>query len=463
MEFASSNGRRLGILVDFVTIMASFFVTFFFESWVQGHVPFASPGRTYFETYAFLTLTGTLSLLFVEYPVKRLTTWWHDVKIAIRLNITLILLFSAFSFALKVHSFSRLFIGTYFVVNITLMMANRGAIRSLLGIRRRAGWDTKTRLIVGCGKMAFIYLDRLEKHPHMGIRVVGYVANGHETLRVPYLGKLSDLRDVLGTHQIDGVVITLPMTDNRIEEIIDECELHGIPVELTLDNLSSKLAYSQVVQGMGLPRLTLSQVSHAPNALLLKRITDFFLSGLSLLILSPAFLIIALAIKLDDAGPVFFTQTRVGQFGRSFQIHKFRSMKVNAEHIREQLLHLNEMSGPVFKISSDPRVTRVGNWLRKLSLDELPQFYDVFIGAMSLVGPRPPLPSEVKQYDIQYRRRLSVKPGITCLWQISGRNNIDFDAWMDLDLAYIDNWSYGKDIRILLKTIPAVLRGHGAS
>jgi len=227
--------------------------------------------------------------------------------------------------------------------------------------------------------------------------------------------------------------------------------------------LSANLAYSQVVQGMGLPRLTLSQVPHAPNALLLKRITDFFLSGLALLILSPAFLIIALAIKLDDAGPVFFTHTRVGQFGRSFQIHKLRSMKVNAEHIREQFLHLNEMSGPVFKITSDPRVTRVGYWLRKLSLDELPQFYDVFIGAMSLVGPRPPLPSEVKQYDIQYRRRLSVKPGITCLWQISGRNNIDFNAWMDLDLAYIDNWSYGEDIRILLKTIPAVLRGHGAS
>ena len=463
MEFASSNGRRLGIIVDFVTIMVSFFVTFFIETWLQSRVPFAPQGRTYFETYAFLTLTGTLSLLFVEYPIRRLTTWWHEVKIAFRLNVILILLFSAFSFILKLHSFSRMFIGTYFVVNILFMVANRGVIRSILGVRRKAGWDIKTRLIVGCGTMALLYLERVKQHPQMGIRVVGYLASSRETMPLAYLGQFSDLREVLRTHQIDGVVITLPMTDPRIEEVIDECDLHGIPVELTLDSLSSKLAYSQVIYGMGLPRLTLSQVPHAPNAVLLKRITDFILSGLALLILSPVFLLIALAIKLDDGGPVFFSQTRAGQFGRLFQIHKFRSMKVNAEEIRGQLLHLNEMSGPVFKITSDPRVTRVGNWLRKLSLDELPQFYDVFVGTMSLVGPRPPLPLEVQQYDTQYRRRLSVKPGITCLWQISGRNNIDFDAWMDLDLAYIDNWSYAEDLRILLKTIPAVLRGHGAS
>lgn len=138
-------------------------------------------------------------------------------------------------------------------------------------------------------------------------------------------------------------------------------------------------------------------------------------------------------------------------------------MRVDAEQVREQFWHLNEMSGPVFKISDDPRVTRVGRWLRKVSLDELPQLYDVFVGHMSLVGPRPPLPTEVEQYDVQHRRRLSVKPGITCLWQISGRNEVDFQRWMELDLAYIDNWSLGEDLRILMKTIPAVLKGRGAS
>lgn len=463
MEFASANGRRLGIIVDFVTVMASFFVTFFIETWIEGHVPFAYQGRTYFETYAFLTLTGTLSLLFVEYPVKRLTTWWHEAKIALRLNVIIVLLFSAFSFLLNLHSFSRLFIGTYSIVNILFMAANRGLIRTVLGVRRKAGWNVKTRLIVGCGAMANLYLDKVKQHPQIGIRVIGYIATKIETMPLPYLGQLTDLREVLAVHQIDGVVITLPMTDPRIEQVIEECDLQGTPMELTLDSLSSKLVYSQLVNGMGLPRLTLSQVPHAPNAVLLKRVTDIILSGLALLALSPIFLLIAMAIKLEDGGPVFFAQTRTGQFGRLFQIHKFRSMRVNAEQMREQLLHLNEMSGPVFKITSDPRVTRVGNWLRKLSLDELPQFYDVLIGTMSLVGPRPPLPSEVKQYDAQYRRRLSVKPGITCLWQISGRNTIDFDAWMDLDLAYIDNWSYAEDMRILMKTIPAVLRGHGAS
>jgi lipopolysaccharide/colanic/teichoic acid biosynthesis glycosyltransferase len=144
-------------------------------------------------------------------------------------------------------------------------------------------------------------------------------------------------------------------------------------------------------------------------------------------------------------------------------MHKFRSMRVDAEALKAQLLHLNEMGGPVFKIKNDPRVTRVGRFLRKTSLDELPQFLDVLVGNMSLVGPRPPLPSEVSQYDAHHRRRLSVKPGITCLWQISGRNEIDFDEWVDLDLRYIDNWTYLLDLKILLQTVPAVLRKKGAS
>lgn len=458
------SGRRVGLMVDVVTIILSFYLTYTLITWIRGFAPFSYDGRRFYETFAFLMLSTLLSLIFfVEYPTRRLTTWWHEVRIAARINLVSLSVFTVFSFALKIQMFSRLFLASYFIVNMTMMLGNRILIRGTLGLRRKAGWDTRTRLILGCTDVASTYVDRVEAHPQLGIRILGYLANERHILGMPYLGTLSNLRNTLLNHQVDGVVITLPMTDPRIENIIDECELQGIPVELVLDNLSTKLAYSRVVEGMGLPRLILSQVPHSPNAVALKRATDVILSGLTLIVLLPLIGLIALVIKLDDGGPVFFAQTRVGQFGRTFRIHKFRSMKVDAERVRDEFLHLNEMSGPVFKITNDPRVTSVGRWLRKLSLDELPQFYDVFVGNMSLVGPRPPLPSEVQKYDVQYHRRLSVKPGITCLWQISGRNNIDFDAWMSLDLAYIDTWSYSQDLKILLKTIPAVLRGRGAS
>jgi lipopolysaccharide/colanic/teichoic acid biosynthesis glycosyltransferase len=177
---------------------------------------------------------------------------------------------------------------------------------------------------------------------------------------------------------------------------------------------------------------------------------------------SPVFLIVSILIKTDSKGPVFFRQQRVGYNGRLFTCLKFRTMINNAEESRDELLHLNEMTGPVFKITHDPRMTRMGRFLRQTSLDELPQFINVLKGDMSLVGPRPPLPSEVEQYQCEDRRRLSMKPGITCLWQVSGRSNIPFEKWMELDKEYIDNWSLKLDLKILVKTIPAVLRGSGA-
>ena len=194
-----------------------------------------------------------------------------------------------------------------------------------------------------------------------------------------------------------------------------------------------------------------------------KTVFDKIGALVGIIIASPLALLIALAIKLGDGGPIFFKQVRSGMNGRPFIFYKFRTMNVNAESQKNELLSLNELSGPVFKITDDPRVTLVGKFLRKTSMDELPQFYNVIKGDMSLVGPRPPLPSEVKQYQVWQYRRLSVKPGITCLWQINGRNNIDFDKWMKLDLYYIDNWSFWTDIKIILKTFPVILRCNGAS
>ena len=197
--------------------------------------------------------------------------------------------------------------------------------------------------------------------------------------------------------------------------------------------------------------------------LLLKRLVDASLSLIVLVLLSPLFLLVALLIKLTSPGPVFFVQNRVGMNQRKFRLYKFRSMVVDAEAKMAELAHLNERDGPAFKIENDPRITRIGRFLRKTSIDELPQLLNVLSGEMSLVGPRPPLPDEVKKYEWLFRKRLSVKPGITCIWQISGRNHVSFDRWMEMDHEYVENWSLWLDLKILFKTVPAVLLSRGAS
>ncbi len=202
-------------------------------------------------------------------------------------------------------------------------------------------------------------------------------------------------------------------------------------------------------------------VREVPFAII-KRALDVTVSLFALILLSPILLAVMIAVKLSSLGPVLFRQTRVGVGGRLFTCYKFRSMCVDAEAKREKLLHLNEASGPVFKIKKDPRITPVGRVIRKFSLDELPQLFNVLIGDMSLVGPRPPVPSEVAAYNTRTRQRLSVKPGLTCLWQISGRSSVAFDRWVELDLLYIDTMSFWGDVAILLKTVPAVVFARGA-
>lgn len=196
----------------------------------------------------------------------------------------------------------------------------------------------------------------------------------------------------------------------------------------------------------------------------IKRVIDIVLAAIGLLVFSPIMLIVVIAIKLEDfKGPVLFSQERVGKLGEIFKIYKFRSMYVDAEQRLQELQHLNEQTGPVFKIKDDPRITKVGKFIRKTSLDELPQLVNVLRGEMSIVGPRPALPREVKQYNAYQKQRLLVKPGITCIWQVSGRNNIGFDEWVELDLEYIKNQSLGLDIKLILQTIPALLGDHNAS
>jgi exopolysaccharide biosynthesis polyprenyl glycosylphosphotransferase len=217
------------------------------------------------------------------------------------------------------------------------------------------------------------------------------------------------------------------------------------------------------VSGFDYPLLNLRRTPTSEARLAVKRLLDFTGGMIGLILASPVMLAAAIAIKLDSKGPVIFKQVRAGRNGRKFTMYKFRSMVADAEELKARIAHLNEMGGPVFKIKKDPRITKIGAFIRKTSIDELPQLFNIIAGDMSIVGPRPALPSEVAQYAPWQRRRLSVKPGLTGLWQVSGRNQVDFDEWMQLDLEYIDSWSLWLDIKIILKTVPVVLLRKGAS
>jgi exopolysaccharide biosynthesis polyprenyl glycosylphosphotransferase len=229
-----------------------------------------------------------------------------------------------------------------------------------------------------------------------------------------------------------------------------------------MEYLPRQMAKVYVEMVEGLPMLTFSTAPVDASALMIKRAADILLSLFFLVVTAPLMLIIALAVRLSSPGPVLFRQVRCGLNGRRFTLYKFRSMYRDAEEKKAEVAHLNVMDGPVFKVRDDPRATPVGKIIRAYSLDELPQLFNVLIGDMSFVGPRPPIPEEVSQYQRWQRRRLSMKPGLTCLWQVSGRSDVDFETWMKMDLEYIDSWSLGLDVRIFLKTIPTVLSRKGA-
>jgi exopolysaccharide biosynthesis polyprenyl glycosylphosphotransferase len=313
-------------------------------------------------------------------------------------------------------------------------------------------------------------VQKMERTPELGLKILGYIdAENPNSCNIydktKRLGYLEDLEMLLKEEVVDEVFVFLPIKSFyfEIQLILKVCETAGIEVKIPADLFSLKLAKATISRYDGIPVIDLYTSPKMNWQLFVKRLMDMMTSGLLLSLLSPLFLLVAVLIKTTSRGPIFFVQRRVGYNGRQFSCLKFRTMVQDAEERREELLHLNELTGPVFKIRNDPRVTPLGRWLRKMSIDEFPQLINVFWGDMSLVGPRPPIPNEVDQYPLNDRRRLSVKPGITCLWQVNGRNRIPFEEWMELDRQYIDDWSLRLDLKILAKTIPAVLRGSGAS
>ena len=351
------------------------------------------------------------------------------------------------------------------VLDLVLTFFYKVLVYSYLKKARKKGLNTLNLLVIG-DHNAKGFLRQILMHQEWGYRVVALI--GPDSLQsefgdyFPFLSQDTDVEQLLRDKTIDEVILIKENAgQNEVEKMVEICSEVGVIFRM-YSPFFNMLANKTHLQYFGtLPMLTISSTSINYLELKAKRVMDSVFSFLALLFLSPVFLIIALAIKLDSKGPVLFSQKRVGLRGRRFMVYKFRTMVTNAEELKSELVELNEVDGPVFKIANDPRITRVGRFLRKTSLDELPQFFNVFVGDMSIVGPRPPLPDEVRKYERWQLRRLSMKPGITCIWQVSGRNSVPFDEWMRMDMQYIDNWSLKLDFIIFLKTIRTVIRGDG--
>jgi exopolysaccharide biosynthesis polyprenyl glycosylphosphotransferase len=334
---------------------------------------------------------------------------------------------------------------------------------------RRRGHNAKTLLLIGGGPRGQQFIAHLTERPDLGYRVIGYVDDTHANGALPdleRLGKLSDLPAIIASEVIDEVVVALPIKSyyQQMESIIALLEEQGITTHLLSNFFQHHQAFQHPARLQGMNFISLHSAPAGGWRTEAKRLFDLLAATVLLILSAPLFALVALAIRLDSRGPVFFVQERMGYNKRRFPLFKFRTMVVNAEERMKEIEHLNEKEGPIFKITNDPRITRIGRFLRKTSVDELPQLLNVILGDMSLVGPRPLSMRDALGLNAAWqKRRFSVKPGITCLWQVSGRSNLSFKEWMLLDLEYIDRWSLGLDFRILLRTIPAVLTGKGAA
>jgi exopolysaccharide biosynthesis polyprenyl glycosylphosphotransferase len=358
------------------------------------------------------------------------------------------------------------FVLNFAILNFFVLSTQKIAGRMVLRYFRSQGFNTRMILIIS-DDSTIPFIKQVEEMDDWGYRIWGIITNSENVKnefedRFAVYPESENFANLIDEKVIDEVFFCKQNFDTvYLQKLINECKEIGVSFHLhnkvlSFGGIAPKISF--------LNRQLFLSFRNTPEnyiALQIKKTFDFFMSLFILILISPLMLGIAILIKQEDGGPVLFKQIRVGRHGRLFKCLKFRTMVVNAEDLKENLMSLNEQDGPVFKIKQDPRVTKVGRFLRKTSLDELPQFINVLFGDMSIVGPRPPVPSEVKQYVRGLNRRLSINPGITCTWQVSGRNNIPFDKWMQMDMDYIDNWSLTLDFIIIMKTFKVIFKHDG--
>lgn len=362
---------------------------------------------------------------------------------------------------------------TFWGVVSLIAVASRVTPTGWLMGARRFGYNYRYLLIVGTNPHAAEFAGKIARRSELGYKVVGFIAESPDVQRAweatgcdgRVLGTIEGIRRVLERERVDEMLVCLSVEAKfrTMSEIIAIARDLGIVLRIAPEAAEGAMLEKLHIEEFENEYVITLFREQMLLQLLVKRLVDVVVASIALLALSAGMIVVAILIKLTSPGPVLFAQDRVGMNQRRFRLYKFRSMVADADERKISLAHLNEVDGPVFKIENDPRITPIGRLIRRTSIDELPQLFNVLRGEMSLVGPRPPLPDEVTRYEWLFRKRLSVKPGITCVWQVSGRNQITFERWMQMDHDYIENWSLWLDLKILMKTIPAVFLGRGAS
>lgn len=452
---------------------------FFLAWWIRSSLgPQLAPEIFPTQLYPLSRYLGLLPLVLIiwaalllgreSYTSRRTVALHEEAWQVIQVVATGTLILAASGWLLRLDFVSRPFLVLFALIDVGFLLAEKLALRLLARRVRERGYNFRTVIIVGINPRAEEIAQLILARPHWGLKLLGFVApNGSfpdSVDGVPVLGKADDLPQILQDQVVDEVFFVLARRQlDEFEESFLLCSELGIRARVALyfSHMKARLLLEDLE---GIPLLTFTTTPAAPFPLFLKQLSDIVVAAIGLVALSPFLLLIAFLIKVSSRGPVLYRQERCGFHGRRFTLLKFRTMVVDADKHLEEIADLNVVNGPAFKAPNDPRVTRIGRFLRRFSLDELPQLVNVLLGQMALVGPRPPIPDEVARYERWQLRRLSMKPGITGLWQVSGRADLeDFNAWITLDLAYIDNWSLWLDLKILLRTFPAVLLARGAA
>jgi len=452
----------------------------FFLAWaIRSHLgPRLFPEIFPTELYPFSRYLGLLPLVLIIWAFLLVTSETYSSRRTVALSREVWQVFrvvgigtlslAAAGWLLRLDFVSRPFLVLFASIDLVLLVMAKIALRLIARQVRSRGYNYRTLLIVGINPRSKEVANIIQAHPHWGLRLLGFIApNGSfpdAVSGVPVMGSADDLPRILKDEVVDEVIFVLSRRQlEEFEESFLLCAELGIRARVALffPHMKARVVMEELE---GIPLLTFTNTPGAPFPIFVKRLLDLTVSVVGLIVSSPLLLLIAFLIKLSSRGSVLFKQIRCGLNGRHFTLYKFRTMYAGAEDRLDQVAHLNEVNGPAFKARRDPRVTPIGRVLRRLSIDELPQLVNVLLGHMSLVGPRPPLPEEVARYERWQLRRLSMKPGLTGLWQVSGRAGLDdFNRWITLDLAYIDQWSLWLDFKIMARTIPAVLLAQGAA
>lgn len=454
-------------LTDMVVTIASFFLAYWIRSEFRA---IYSVEHYYWLFIAIVPIWSFLLFYYAAYKSYRTVPFVKEVQVMAKVVLLGGLALGAIAFSLQSYYLSRSLIIVFVAVNLCLLIIERFSIRVSSGLVREMGYNYRNVIVVGTDKRARDIARVIEKHKHWGLNMLGFVtdnsADSHAEIdghRI--IGDIKEMQEIINKEVVDEVIFALPK--KRFEELEDALlmlEDNGINARMVVNFFPHIVAKVYLEELENIPLLTFTTIPTDVFALAVKRLFDMIASAILLVMALPVMATAALLIKATSPGSVLFKQRRCGLHGRLFTLYKFRSMILDAEAKKKELEALNEMGWPVFKVKDDPRVTKIGRFIRKTSIDEFPQLWNVLKGDMSIVGPRPPIPEEVAKYERWQRRRLSMRPGLTCLWQISGRNKVkDFNEWVRLDLQYIDNWSLNLDMKIFFKTIPVVLFRKGAA